>query len=34
VLELLRDEIGLALGLLGCTSPEQVTRAHIQRAPA
>jgi isopentenyl diphosphate isomerase/L-lactate dehydrogenase-like FMN-dependent dehydrogenase len=34
VLELLRDEMGLALGLLGCTSPEQVTRAHIQRAPA
>jgi 4-hydroxymandelate oxidase len=34
VLELLREEIGLALGLLGCTSPEQVTRAHIQRAPA
>jgi len=34
VLELLRDETALALGLLGCTSPEQVTRAHIQRAPA
>jgi isopentenyl diphosphate isomerase/L-lactate dehydrogenase-like FMN-dependent dehydrogenase len=34
VLELLRDETQLALGLLGCTSPEQVTRAHIQRAPA
>jgi isopentenyl diphosphate isomerase/L-lactate dehydrogenase-like FMN-dependent dehydrogenase len=34
VLELLRDEIALALGLLGCTSPEQVTTAHIQRAPA
>jgi 4-hydroxymandelate oxidase len=33
VLELLRDEIALALGLLGCTSPEQVTRSHIQRAP-
>jgi isopentenyl diphosphate isomerase/L-lactate dehydrogenase-like FMN-dependent dehydrogenase len=32
VLELLRDEIALALGLLGCASPEQVTRAHIQRA--
>jgi isopentenyl diphosphate isomerase/L-lactate dehydrogenase-like FMN-dependent dehydrogenase len=30
VLELLRDEIGLALGLLGCTSPDQVTRAHVQ----
>lgn len=34
VLELLRDETVLALGLLGCISPEQVTRAHIQRAPA
>jgi isopentenyl diphosphate isomerase/L-lactate dehydrogenase-like FMN-dependent dehydrogenase len=34
VLELLRDEITLALGLLGCTSPEQVTRAHVQRAVA
>jgi len=33
VLELLRGEIELALGLLGCTSPDQVTRAHIQRAP-
>jgi len=34
VLELLRREIELALGLLGCTSPDQVTRAHIQRAPS
>jgi isopentenyl diphosphate isomerase/L-lactate dehydrogenase-like FMN-dependent dehydrogenase len=34
VLELLREEIALALGLLGCSSPEQVTRAHIQRAPS
>jgi 4-hydroxymandelate oxidase len=34
VLELLRDEIALALALLGCTSPGQVTRTHIQRAPA
>ena len=34
VLELLRDEIRLALGLLGCTSPEQVTRTHVQRTPA
>jgi isopentenyl diphosphate isomerase/L-lactate dehydrogenase-like FMN-dependent dehydrogenase len=34
VLELLRAETELALGLLGCTAPEQVTRAHIQRAPA
>jgi isopentenyl diphosphate isomerase/L-lactate dehydrogenase-like FMN-dependent dehydrogenase len=29
VLGLLRDEIALGLGLLGCTSPEQVTRAHV-----
>jgi isopentenyl diphosphate isomerase/L-lactate dehydrogenase-like FMN-dependent dehydrogenase len=34
VLGLLRGEIELTLGLLGCTSPEQLTRAHIQRAPA
>lgn len=34
VLGLLHDEIALALGLLGCPSPDQVTRAHIQRAPA
>jgi isopentenyl diphosphate isomerase/L-lactate dehydrogenase-like FMN-dependent dehydrogenase len=34
VLELLHDEIALALGLLGCTCPAQVTGAHIQRAPA
>lgn len=34
VLELLRGELELALGLLGCTSPTQVTLAHIQRAPA
>ena len=32
VLELLRDELTLTLCLLGCTSPEEVTRAHIQRA--
>jgi isopentenyl diphosphate isomerase/L-lactate dehydrogenase-like FMN-dependent dehydrogenase len=32
VLELLRDEIELALGLLGCTRPDEVTRAHIQWA--
>lgn len=30
VLELLRAEIELGLGLLGCTSPEQVTRGHIE----
>jgi isopentenyl diphosphate isomerase/L-lactate dehydrogenase-like FMN-dependent dehydrogenase len=32
VLELLRDELTLALCLLGCTSPEQLTRAHVQRS--
>jgi isopentenyl diphosphate isomerase/L-lactate dehydrogenase-like FMN-dependent dehydrogenase len=32
VLELLRDELTLALCLLGCTSPEQVGQTHIQRA--
>jgi isopentenyl diphosphate isomerase/L-lactate dehydrogenase-like FMN-dependent dehydrogenase len=32
VLELLRDELTLALCLLGCTSPTELTRAHIQRA--
>jgi isopentenyl diphosphate isomerase/L-lactate dehydrogenase-like FMN-dependent dehydrogenase len=30
VLGLFRDEIALGLGLLGCTSPEQVTRAHVE----
>ena len=32
VLELLRDEILLALKLVGATSPGDVTRTHIQRA--
>jgi isopentenyl diphosphate isomerase/L-lactate dehydrogenase-like FMN-dependent dehydrogenase len=32
VLELLRDELALTLCLLGCTSPEEVTPAHVQRA--
>jgi len=32
VLELLRDEIRLALSLLGCTSPEEIRREHV--APA
>jgi isopentenyl diphosphate isomerase/L-lactate dehydrogenase-like FMN-dependent dehydrogenase len=30
VLELLRDEIALALRLVGCPSPAEVTRAHVQ----
>jgi len=29
---LFHDEIGLALGLLGCTRPDEVARGHIQRA--
>src|SRR2546428_209620 len=33
VLELLREEVRLALALAGCTSPREVTRAHVQRAP-
>jgi isopentenyl diphosphate isomerase/L-lactate dehydrogenase-like FMN-dependent dehydrogenase len=32
VLELLRDELALTLCLLGCTSPDEVTREHVQRA--
>jgi isopentenyl diphosphate isomerase/L-lactate dehydrogenase-like FMN-dependent dehydrogenase len=31
VLELLRDEIELALALLGCCSPADVTPAHVVR---
>ena len=30
VLSLLRDEIELGLGLLGCTSPAKVPRAHVE----
>lgn len=33
VLELLRDELELALALCGCASPAELTRAHVQRAP-
>ena len=32
VLSLLHDEIELGLGLLGCTSPDEVTRAHVEPA--
>jgi isopentenyl diphosphate isomerase/L-lactate dehydrogenase-like FMN-dependent dehydrogenase len=32
VLEILRDETENALALLGCRSPEEVTRAHVTRA--
>ena len=31
VLELLREEIALALALCGCASPEAVSRAHVGR---
>jgi isopentenyl diphosphate isomerase/L-lactate dehydrogenase-like FMN-dependent dehydrogenase len=31
VLQLLRDELALALALLGCTSPGELTPAHVQR---
>jgi isopentenyl diphosphate isomerase/L-lactate dehydrogenase-like FMN-dependent dehydrogenase len=33
VLELLRDEIRLALSLLGCTSPAEIQREHVAPAP-
>ena len=32
VLELMRDEIQLALGLLGCCSPAEVSRSHVRSA--
>jgi len=32
VLELLRDELALALCLLGCTSPTELSRTHVQRS--
>jgi len=32
VLELLREELGLALALCGCTSPAQLGPAHVRRA--
>jgi isopentenyl diphosphate isomerase/L-lactate dehydrogenase-like FMN-dependent dehydrogenase len=34
VLELLRDEFALTLSLLGCTGPDELTPAHVQRSPA
>jgi 4-hydroxymandelate oxidase len=34
VLELLRDEVALALELCGCASPKDVTRAHVGPAAA
>jgi 4-hydroxymandelate oxidase len=32
VLQLLRDELEVALALCGCPAPESVSRAHVQRA--
>ena len=32
VLEILRDELELALALCGCPAPEAVSRAHVRRA--
>jgi 4-hydroxymandelate oxidase len=34
VLEMLRDELELTLALCGCASPTELTRSHVQRAPA
>jgi isopentenyl diphosphate isomerase/L-lactate dehydrogenase-like FMN-dependent dehydrogenase len=34
VLELLREELELTLALCGCASPGELSRAHVQRAPA
>ncbi len=33
-LEILRDELRLTLALCGCATPAELTRAHVQRAPA
>jgi isopentenyl diphosphate isomerase/L-lactate dehydrogenase-like FMN-dependent dehydrogenase len=34
ILQLLQDELTLALALLGCTSLQELTRTHMQRAPS
>jgi isopentenyl diphosphate isomerase/L-lactate dehydrogenase-like FMN-dependent dehydrogenase len=34
VLEILRAELELTLALCGCASPEELSRAHLRRAPA
>ena len=34
VLELLREELELTLGLCGCTAPSQLSREHVRRASA
>jgi isopentenyl diphosphate isomerase/L-lactate dehydrogenase-like FMN-dependent dehydrogenase len=33
-LRMLRDELRLALALLGCRSPAELTRGHVRRRPA
>jgi isopentenyl diphosphate isomerase/L-lactate dehydrogenase-like FMN-dependent dehydrogenase len=33
VLELLRAEVEIALQLLGCRSPAELTRDYVRRAP-
>jgi len=34
VLDLLREELQLTLALCGCASPDELSRAHVQQAPA
>src|SRR5690349_9186886 len=34
VLELLREELAMTLALLGCSSPHELTSAHVQRSPS
>jgi len=34
VLALLREELAMTLALLGCSSPDQLTSAHVQRSPS
>jgi isopentenyl diphosphate isomerase/L-lactate dehydrogenase-like FMN-dependent dehydrogenase len=33
VLELLNDEVALAMTLLGCASVDRITPAHVRRTP-
>ena len=34
VLELLREELAMTLALLGCSSPAELTSAHVRRSPS
>jgi isopentenyl diphosphate isomerase/L-lactate dehydrogenase-like FMN-dependent dehydrogenase len=34
VLELLREELAMTLALLGCSSPDRLTKSHVQRSPS